>query len=117
MYPQVLDSPGLHELLKHLLLDKIENALVLPRNISLKVVDSIPEKLEVQEAPSLPDGVLSITAIEAKQLVNTDVWLLGQRKSDPYAVIEMSVDGVSHNHKSHYIDNCLNPFWDYLVRN
>ena len=45
---------------------------------------------------SLPQGVLNITLVEARALINKDSALLGQGVSDPYAVLEVTVDSILH---------------------
>ena len=44
----------------------------------------------------LTQGVLNITLVEARALANKDSALLGQGVSDPYAVLEVTVDSILH---------------------
>jgi len=39
--------------------------------------------------PSMPSGVLSVHLVEAKNLVDKDIALLGQGKSDPYVKVKI----------------------------
>lgn len=59
--------------------------------------------------------MLTIELVEAKGLVNKDVTLLGQGKSDPYARIEIIADGETHSFKTAVVPNNLHPVWKMVV--
>lgn len=55
----------------------------------------------------LPEGVVRVSVIQARDLHNMDSRLLFQGKSDPYAVVKVGAD----QHKTPVIDSDLNPDW------
>ncbi len=124
----VLDLPGLGILLRHVIHDQLEQIAVVPHSIFISLVtlevprgegDSQqgagPVGVSLSRALSLPSGVLSVMAVEARDLVNTDWRLLGQGKSDPYAIVGLGADGGEHEFRTHVIPDCLDPVWKLLV--
>ena len=63
-----------------------------------------------------PEGVLNITLVEAKQLVNKDSRILGQGVSDPYATIDFFADKFLHRFKTFVVQDNLNPVWNYFCQ-
>ena len=63
-----------------------------------------------------PEGVLNLTLVEARDLVNKDSRLLGQGVSDPYATIDFLADKSLNRYKSFTINDNLNPVWNYLCQ-
>ena len=63
-----------------------------------------------------PQGVLNLTLVQAKQLVNKDSRLLGQGVSDPYATLDFVADTVLYRFKSFTIKDDLNPVWNFLCQ-
>lgn len=59
--------------------------------------------------------MLTVQLVEAKGLVNKDVILLGQGKSDPYARVEIVADGETHSFKTAVVPNNLHPAWKMVV--
>ena len=86
------------ELARHFLLDRIERKFVLPASAVYTISEQVSSGLEEAAASPLeePDGVLSVTLVEARQLVNRDDTLLGQGVSDPYATLQFSADNTVH---------------------
>ena len=86
------------ELARHFLLDRIERKFVLPASAVYTISEQVSSGLEEAAASPLeePDGVLSVTLVEARQLVNRDDTLLGQGVSDPYATLQFSADNTTH---------------------
>ena len=60
--------------------------------------------------------MLSVTLVEARQLVNKDNTLLGQGVSDPYATLQFTADKSLARFRTATINNCLSPVWDYLCQ-
>ena len=118
-----LDLPGINLVLRHVIQDQLEQTIVMPNFISVPlaaeevcVKASLANKREGGSInPPMPSGVLSIHILEAKDLVNKDVKLLGQGKSDPYVKLRVIADGVAHNFKSDVIPNNLHPVWRLLI--
>lgn len=59
-----------------------------------------------------PSGVLTVTLVEARDLVKKDKHVLGSGKSDPYA--KVSVGERLFDFRSKYIAKTVNPKWDYV---
>ena len=59
--------------------------------------------------------MLIVQLVEAKGLMNRDVSLLGQGKSDPYARVEIKADGETYSFKTAVVPNNLHPVWKMVV--
>ena len=59
--------------------------------------------------------MLTVQLVEAKGLMNKDMTLLGQGKSDPYARVEITSDGETHLFKTAVVPNNLHPVWKMIV--
>ena len=97
------------ELARHFLLDRIERKFVLPASAVYTISEQVSSGLEEAAASPLeePDGVLSVTLVEARQLVNRDNTLLGQGVSDPYATLQFSADNTTHRWELNFQNNIL----------
>ncbi|XP_061389220.1 extended synaptotagmin-2, partial [Musca vetustissima] len=102
----LLDMPGLSDLLRRIIVEQIGNIMVLPNKLPITLSDEVPAtSLKMPE----PEGVLRIHVVEAKDLMKKDISMLGKGKSDPYAIINVG----SQEFKTQIIDNNVNPKWDF----
>ncbi|XP_061711606.1 extended synaptotagmin-2-A isoform X3 [Cydia pomonella] len=102
----VLDMPGLSDILRRCIVEQIANMMVLPNKLPIKLSDEIPTiDLRMPE----PEGVLRIHLVQAQNLMKKDISMLGKGKSDPYAIITVG----AQKWKTKHIDNNINPRWDY----
>ena len=120
-----LEILGLKELIRQLLLDQLEARFVSPRTgqywISEQVCAGVGgggggEGGGGARSLEEPDGVLSVTLVEARQLVNKDLTLLGQGVSDPYATLQFTADKTVARFRTATVNNCLDPVWDHLCQ-
>ncbi|XP_077483451.1 extended synaptotagmin-like protein 2 isoform X2 [Amblyomma americanum] len=103
---QVLEVPGLNDLLKKAVSDQVAAMMVLPNKYSVK----LQEHVSTQSLRySLPCGVLRLEVVAAKDLIKADVGMLGLGKSDPYAIITIG----AHEFRTQVIPNTVNPKWNY----
>ncbi|XP_022104260.1 extended synaptotagmin-2-like [Acanthaster planci] len=101
----VLDIPGLSGILHSILEDQLANFLVLPNRLPIKLIDDVD--ISSLKYP-MPQGVLRIHVIEAKNLVAKDLALLSKGKSDPYCIVRVG----SQKFKTKAISKTLTPVWD-----
>ncbi|XP_076750730.1 extended synaptotagmin-like protein 2 isoform X2 [Xylocopa sonorina] len=102
----VLDLPGLNDILRKTIVEQIAAFVVLPNKIVIPLCESVPvESLKIPE----PEGVLRIHVVEAKHLMKKDISVLGKGKSDPYAVLNIG----AQEFRTKTIDNTVNPKWDF----
>lgn len=103
---QVLEVPGLNDLLKKAVSDQVAAMMVLPNKYSMKLQEHVSTQTLRY---SLPCGVLRIEVVAAKDLVKADIGMLGLGKSDPYAIITVG----AHEFRTQVIPNTVNPKWNY----
>lgn len=103
----VLDIPGLSDLLRKAVSDQLAALMVLPNKITVQLITDIPSK--TLKLPN-PDGVLRIEVLGAKELIRADVGVLGMGKSDPYAIISVG----AQEFKTSVIKNTITPKWNYI---
>ncbi|XP_049846632.1 extended synaptotagmin-2-B isoform X1 [Schistocerca gregaria] len=102
----VLDMPGLSDLLRRIVVEAVGNIMVLPNKIAITLSDAVPAlSLKMPD----PEGVVRIHVVEAKNLMKKDMKMLGMGKSDPYCIV--SIGGKTF--RTQTIDNTLNPKWDF----
>ncbi|XP_046986798.1 extended synaptotagmin-2-B isoform X3 [Schistocerca americana] len=102
----VLDMPGLSDLLRRIVVEAVGNIMVLPNKIAITLSDAVPAlSLKMPD----PEGVVRIHVVEAKNLMKKDMRMLGMGKSDPYCIV--SIGGKTF--RTQTIDNTLNPKWDF----
>ncbi|XP_037922299.1 extended synaptotagmin-2 isoform X1 [Hermetia illucens] len=102
----LLDMPGLSDILKRVVIEQIGNIMVLPNKLPITLNDTVsPIEVKMPE----PEGVLRIHVVEAKDLMKKDIGVLGKGKSDPYTIITVG----SQEFRTQTIDNTVNPKWDY----
>ncbi|XP_066139999.1 extended synaptotagmin-2 isoform X1 [Euwallacea fornicatus] len=102
----VLDIPGLSDILRRIVLETVANLMVLPNKFPIKLSEEV-EAIDLKTPE--PEGVLRVHVVEAKHLMKKDIGMLGKGKSDPYAVITVG----AQNFKTKVIDNTVDPKWDY----
>ncbi|XP_038058006.1 extended synaptotagmin-2-like isoform X2 [Patiria miniata] len=101
----VLDIPGLSGILRTILEDQLANFLVLPNRLPIKLIDDVD--ISSLKYP-MPQGVLRIHVIEAKNLVAKDFAVLSKGKSDPYCIVRVG----SKTFKTKAMKRTLTPVWD-----
>ncbi|XP_030748073.1 extended synaptotagmin-2 isoform X2 [Sitophilus oryzae] len=102
----VLDMPGLSDILRRIVVETVANMMVLPNKFPIQLSQEV-EAIELK-APE-PEGVLRVHVVEAKHLMKKDIGMLGKGKSDPYAIITVG----AQTFKTKVIDNTVDPKWDY----
>ncbi|XP_012262341.2 extended synaptotagmin-3 isoform X2 [Athalia rosae] len=102
----LLDMPGLSEILRKAIIEQIGAIMVLPNKLPIALSPEVPP--ELLKTPE-PEGVLRIHVIEAKHLMKKDFSMLGKGKSDPYAIINVGCQEF----RTKTIDNTVNPKWDF----
>ena len=110
----ILELPGLSHIVRYFLLDQIERSLLMPNNLYVSIAEDVPNFCEITPSLEEPDGVLCITLVEARQLVNKDSEILGQGVSDPYGIIDFTADKQLRRFKSTCIKDDLNPVWNSM---
>ena len=117
-----LEILGLKELIRHFLLDQVEARFVCRQTGQSRISEQVCTGGDGGGggggARSLeePDGVLSVTLVEARQLVNKDNTLLGQGVSDPYATLQFTADKSVARFRTATVNNCLSPVWECLCQ-
>ncbi|CRK99214.1 CLUMA_CG012486, isoform B [Clunio marinus] len=102
----LLDMPGLSDLLRKIIVDQIAAFMVLPNKLPIILSEEI-EALSLKMPE--PEGVLRVHVVEAKNLMKMDIGMLGKGKSDPYAIVTVG----AQQFRTQIIDNNVNPKWDY----
>ena len=101
----VLDFPGLKSSLRRITDDVLASFVVLPNRIAIPLATGV-DASDLQYP--IPEGVLRVKVVEAKNLLAKDLGLVKKGKSDPYAVIRVGAQSF----RTKVIDNNLNPEWD-----
>ncbi|CAG9766099.1 unnamed protein product [Ceutorhynchus assimilis] len=102
----VLDMPGLSDILRRIVVETVANMMVLPNKFPIQLSEEV-EAIELKTPE--PEGVLRVHVVEAKHLMKKDISMLGKGKSDPYAVVTVG----AQTFKTKVIDNTVDPKWDY----
>lgn len=100
-----LDLPGLSDLLHTIIREQVANIMVLPNRIPIQLASKVD--LRKLTYP-LPQGVVRVHIVEAKELIKADISILGQGKSDPYVVLTVG----AQEFKTKVINNTLQPVWN-----
>ncbi|OQR70506.1 extended synaptotagmin-1-like, partial [Tropilaelaps mercedesae] len=103
---EIMEIPGVNDLLKKAVSDQISQVLVLPNKYTYRVIESVSAHTLKY---SLPAGVLRIQVIEAAKLVKADIGMLGMGKSDPYAVLTIG----KIEFRTQVIPSTITPRWDF----
>lgn len=101
----VLDLPGLKSSLRRITDDVIASFAVLPNRIAVPLATGV-DASDLQYP--IPEGVLRVKVVEAKNLVAKDMGLVKKGKSDPYAIVRVG----AQNFRTKVIANDLNPEWN-----
>ncbi|CAD5220105.1 unnamed protein product [Bursaphelenchus xylophilus] len=100
-----LQLPLLMDAIRSIINAQMANLCVLPNSIVIPLVPNVDvNKLNVP----IPDGVLRIKIVEARNLENKDVSFLTKDKSDPYCEVQLG----SQLFKTETINNDLNPVFN-----
>ena len=101
-----IDLPGVSDMVDTIIHDQIANIMVLPNRIDVQMVQDLSNIGRLKYP--LPDGVLRIHVIEAKELKRADIGLMKKGLSDPYTVIRMG----ANKFKTPVIQNTIAPVWN-----
>lgn len=101
----VLDLPGLKSSLRRITDDVIASFAVLPNRIAVPLAAGV-DASDLQYP--IPEGVLRVKVVEAKNLMAKDMGLVKKGKSDPYAIVRVG----AQNFRTKVIANDLNPEWN-----
>ena len=116
-FGDIYEKLGVHLLAKYLLGFWLEENLLCPLSM-----DIYEDSEGLVDNTALPQGVLNLILIEARNLINADKFSFPSDVSDPYAVISFHVRTGNQNnpqifrYQTHTIENTLNPKWDYLCQ-
>ncbi|XP_020611586.1 extended synaptotagmin-2-like isoform X2 [Orbicella faveolata] len=100
----ILDIPGLSDIIRGVIDDVVAGFVVLPNRITVPLTNVDPYELKYP----LPDGVLRIEVLEAKDLVKKDIGVFKKGSSDPYAILRVG----AKNFRTQTKDSTLNPVWN-----
>ena len=101
----VLDFPGLKGSLLNIVDDVIASVAVLPNRIVVPLAGNVDAS--ALRYP-MPEGVLQVELLEARDLKQADVSLIGKASSDPYAVVKIGAQSF----RSAVKKNNLRPVWN-----
>ena len=101
----VLDFPGLKSTLRRIINDVIASFVVLPNRVVVPLAEGV-DGSDLQYP--IPEGVLRISVLEAKELTACDFGLVNKGKSDPYTIVEVG----AQQFRTKIISNNLNPEWN-----
>ena len=82
----VLDFPGLKKTLRGIVDDVIASLVVLPNRIAIPLTENV-DAGDLQYP--VPEGLLRVQILEARELVKSDFSLIGKGCPDPYAILEV----------------------------
>lgn len=101
----VLDFPGLKSTLRRIVNDTIASFVVLPNRIAIPLAEGV-DGSDLQYP--IPEGILRVKLVEARDLVAKDFGIGKRGKSDPYAILEVG----AQKFQSKIIQNNLDPVWN-----
>lgn len=101
----VLDLPGLKSSLRRITDDVIASFVVLPNRVAVPLATGV-DASDLQYP--IPEGVLRVKVVEAKDLIAKDIGFVKKGKSDPYAIIRIGAQSF----RTKMISNDLNPEWN-----
>ena len=102
----LLDLPGFNEAIRGMIRDQIDSRVSLPNRMVIPLCQDPAIDLVELRFP-MPEGIMRIAMVEAKDLEPLDV----NGKSDPYAVIQVG----AKKFRTRTIHNSLNPVWNEIV--
>lgn len=101
----VLDFPGLKKTLRGIVDDVIASFAAIPNRIAIPLAASVdPSDLRYP----IPEGLLRVQMLEARELVKSDFSLIGKAAPDPYAILEVGAQTFRTETKK----NDSNPTWE-----
>ncbi|XP_076437301.1 extended synaptotagmin-2-like isoform X2 [Babylonia areolata] len=99
------DLPGLSDMLHTIVQEQISNIMVLPNRIPIQMASDVDiKKLRYP----MPQGVLRVHVLEARDLKKADISITGKGKSDPYAIVTVG----AQTFKTKVIDDNVDPVWN-----
>lgn len=101
----VLDFPGLKSSLRRITNDAIASFVVLPNRVVVPLAAGV-DASDLQYP--IPEGVLRVKVVEAKDLLAKDVGFVKKGKSDPYLILRIG----AQTFRTKVINNNLNPEWN-----
>ena len=101
----VLDLPGLKSSLRRITDDVIASFVVLPNRIAVPLAEGV-DASDLQYP--IPEGILRVKVVEAKDLEAKDIGLVKKGKSDPYAIVQVGAQSF----RTRVIEDNLNPKWN-----
>ncbi|XP_065052975.1 extended synaptotagmin-3-like [Rhopilema esculentum] len=101
----LLDVPGLSDILHCCVRQAISSFVVLPNRIKIPIGENVD--LESLKYP-LPDGILRIEVVEAEDLVAKDTNVFSKDTSDPYVILTVGTQTLKTAAK----EETLNPAWN-----
>lgn len=102
----VLDWPGLSELIRRAVAEQLNAMLVYPNAHLINLSELPMQQLRFQP----PAGVLRIELVEGRHLKKSDYGMLGLGKSDPYCNVYVA----GHCFTTQVIGNTINPRWFFV---
>ena len=107
-FAEILDFPGLNEMLRRAIKEQIARVIVLPNKFVFPLVDNFNTSLIKL---TVPIGIVRLEIIEAKKLKKSDLGVLGMGKSDPYVIVVVG----SREFRTQTISNTVNPKWNFCA--
>ncbi|KAL8564138.1 hypothetical protein ACOMHN_035743 [Nucella lapillus] len=99
------DLPGLSDMLHNIVQEQIANIMVLPNRIPIQMASDVDiKKLRYP----MPQGVLRVHVVEARDLKKADISITGKGKSDPYTIVTVG----AQTFKTKVIDDTVEPVWN-----
>jgi Ca2+-dependent lipid-binding protein len=101
----VLDFPGLKSTLRRIVNDTLASFVVLPNRVAVPLAEGV-DGSDLQYP--IPEGVLRVKIVEARDLMAKDFGFGKKGKSDPYAILEIG----AQRFRSKVQKNNLDPTWN-----
>jgi len=113
---ELANYPFLRRTIQNAITASLADSLVLPNHLS---INWMPERAITGEsncwlASVLPEAVLHLTVIEAKDLKMVS-WLVGSKGADPYAILKLGAFRQKTQAKKHTLDPQWNEVCDLLI--
>ena len=104
----VLDVPGLRNIMKSAIVDIVANVMVLPNSFPITIVDRLDRFDRSRIRLPRPQGVVRVVVIRAWGLEGKDISILGKKTSDPYVTVTLGAQSF----KTKHVNKTLNPEWN-----
>ena len=101
----VLDFPGFKKTLRSIVDDVIASLVVLPNRIAVPLAECV-DAGDLQYP--IPEGLLRVQMLEARELATSDFSLIGKGSPDPYAILEVG----AQTFRTNTMKNERNPTWE-----